>query len=322
MAGYPDDEVTSDYASSIGESEFTTIKTHRLVNLYEHGRRYQGIVTDRYGLPNDEAEQLREGIKHRLYLDYILHGHYFIAPIGDSPQKIVDLGTGTGLWAFEVAEKFPSARVIGTDISAIQPSWAPPNLEFRVEDLEDDHRPWTTIYDSADLIHCRFLVQVIRNPRKLIANIFEKLKPGGWIECHDIFPTAYSDDGTTDPQHPVNELYTVVAGPFTALYSWSLHVVADLPDLLHEAGFINIVQKKNKIPLGRWHKNPKMREAGMFHQAIFMDFAIAVLAKREALGLDDEEANALGQRLLDACNNPEIHAYCDWADTYAQKPPA
>lgn len=48
MAGYPDDEVTSDYASSIGESEFTTIKTHRLVNLYEHGRYVTLTLTPSY----------------------------------------------------------------------------------------------------------------------------------------------------------------------------------------------------------------------------------------------------------------------------------
>lgn len=63
--------------------------------------RYQGVVADRYGLPNDEVEQLREGIKHRLYLDHILKGEYFLAPVGDRPQKIVDLGTGTGIWAME-----------------------------------------------------------------------------------------------------------------------------------------------------------------------------------------------------------------------------
>lgn len=96
-----DFESTSDYAGSFSASEFTSVKTNRLLNLYEHGRRYQAVVADRYGLPNDEAEQLREGIKHRLYLDHILKGHHFFAPIGDGPQKIVDLGTGTGIWAME-----------------------------------------------------------------------------------------------------------------------------------------------------------------------------------------------------------------------------
>lgn len=42
---------------------------------------------------------MREGFKHKLYLDYILDGKLFLAPIGDHPQKIIDLGTGFGFWA-------------------------------------------------------------------------------------------------------------------------------------------------------------------------------------------------------------------------------
>lgn len=62
-------------------------------------RRYQAFLHGRYGLPNDDVEQTREGIKHKLYTDYLLEGKLFLAPIGDHPQKIVDLGTGVGFWA-------------------------------------------------------------------------------------------------------------------------------------------------------------------------------------------------------------------------------
>lgn len=144
---------------------------------------------DRYGLPNDDAEQLREGMKHTMYVDYIFDGKLFSAPVKEYPQKIVDLGTGVGFWAMDgkrtciahhhstnilrqVAEKYPSARVIGTDLSPIQPTWAPPNLEWRIEDLEDRHRPWTSIYRDADLIHMRSLLQTIQNPKKLFENAF------------------------------------------------------------------------------------------------------------------------------------------------------
>lgn len=30
----------------------------------------------------------------------------------------------------DFADEFPNTRVIGTDISPIQPSWVPPNLEL------------------------------------------------------------------------------------------------------------------------------------------------------------------------------------------------
>jgi hypothetical protein len=52
-------------------------------------------------LPNDDTEQAREHLKHRVYSDYLLNGEYFKAPIGDNPQKIVDLGTGAGFWPID-----------------------------------------------------------------------------------------------------------------------------------------------------------------------------------------------------------------------------
>ena len=45
-----------------------------------------------------------------------------LAPIKDDPHKILDLGTGSGIWAIDMAEKYPSASVIGVDTAAVQPN--------------------------------------------------------------------------------------------------------------------------------------------------------------------------------------------------------
>ena len=34
----------------------------------------------------------------------ILGGELFLAPIADKPQRVLDLGTGTGIWAMDFAE--------------------------------------------------------------------------------------------------------------------------------------------------------------------------------------------------------------------------
>ena len=89
----------------------------------------------------------------------------FWAPIHSNPTKVLDLGTGTGIWAIDFADMFPSAEVIGTDLSAIQPSWVPQNLSFIIDDAEAD---WTFEPDSFDYIHNRNFVCSIRDWPRLV----------------------------------------------------------------------------------------------------------------------------------------------------------
>lgn len=53
-----------------------------------------------YNFPNDESEQDREDMKHAMVLD-LCGGKLHFADIGKNPQNILDMGTGTGIWAIE-----------------------------------------------------------------------------------------------------------------------------------------------------------------------------------------------------------------------------
>lgn len=55
-----------------------------------------------------------------------------LAPIGLTPQRILDLGTGSGIWCIEMGDLYPSAEVTGVDLSANMPNWVPPNVHFEV----------------------------------------------------------------------------------------------------------------------------------------------------------------------------------------------
>ncbi|KAG5939530.1 hypothetical protein E4U59_003060 [Claviceps monticola] len=55
-----------------------------------------------------------------------------LSPIGDHPQEILNIGTGT------VGDRYPSAKVRGIDIAPIQPEWVPANVSFLVDDCELD----------------------------------------------------------------------------------------------------------------------------------------------------------------------------------------
>jgi hypothetical protein len=50
-----------------------------------------------------------------------------------NPRTILDLGTGKGAWAAEIAKEFATAdEVVGVDIERIAPLQYPPNCRFEV----------------------------------------------------------------------------------------------------------------------------------------------------------------------------------------------
>lgn len=53
--------------------------------------------------PNDEQEQDRMDMVHHIF-SLLLGGKLYLAPIGDNVQRVLDLGTGTGIWAMDFAE--------------------------------------------------------------------------------------------------------------------------------------------------------------------------------------------------------------------------
>ena len=46
----------------------------------------------------------------------LLDGQLHKAPIGDTPHRILDVGTGTGIWAIDMADMYPMAEVLGNDL--------------------------------------------------------------------------------------------------------------------------------------------------------------------------------------------------------------
>ncbi len=93
------------------------------------------LTTTAYHFPNDDLEVERLNNQYDI-LKILMDNRKYLAPLShqNPPRKILDVATGTGRWAIDMADEFPGARVMGTDLSPIQPEIVPPNVRFYVDD--------------------------------------------------------------------------------------------------------------------------------------------------------------------------------------------
>mgnify|MGYP004502387967 CR=1 FL=1 len=127
VAGANDLDVwsNSDADSSYGDlaSETASLTSSIMAGHFENGRRYHAYqkASGEYILPDDEQEQDRLDVKYAS-IQLVFSDKVTFAPM-ENPQQILDIGTGTGIWAIDAGEQFPGATVTATDLSPIQPTW-------------------------------------------------------------------------------------------------------------------------------------------------------------------------------------------------------
>jgi len=287
---------------------------------YENGRQYQAYRDGQYEiLPNDEREQDRLDIVHHLYL-LMLRDKLHMAPIGKNPQRILDIGTGTGIWAIDMGESYPSAEVIGTDISPIQPNWVPPNVQFQIDDAEDD---WTWEKESFDFIHVRHLSGLIKDWPRLLEQTFEFLKPGGYVEFCEYEMNLFSDDGTFHKDLWLYKFYENVnkAGDIAGR---DFNVITHIEPSLKEVGYENVEHQLFKAPIGTWPADPKLKEMGSYAllncETAFEAYGLALFTR--VLGMSQEEAMEVVTGADKDARNRKVHAYSKQHIWWARKPEA
>jgi hypothetical protein len=110
---YAADSVFGDDMPSSTASVASSIFKYR----QENGRTYHAYKDGAYPAPNDEIEQDRLDFQHHL-LQLTFNGKLFTAvfPEGKAIHRVLDVGTGTGIWAIDFADAHPESSVIGVDL--------------------------------------------------------------------------------------------------------------------------------------------------------------------------------------------------------------
>lgn len=232
--------------------------------LAVQGRHY--LAEEPYFLPKDEQEINRLDFQHYLFR-FALKGNY-AAPL-TTPTSILDVGTGTGRWAMEMAELFPQASVIGLDV-------IPPPADM-TDTSEHDRRPDNYLYvqgnvldglpfpdGTFDVVHQRLLVAAIPEARwpGVVSELLRVTRPGGWIELLEAIPTRGGP--------AMNKLYEWLIG-VGAPRGVNILVTPQIGTYLRMAGAEHIVARDLPMPLGKWGgRAGSMMETNYFalHRAI------------------------------------------------------
>ncbi|TEA19995.1 Secondary metabolism regulator LAE1 [Colletotrichum sidae] len=299
-----------DASSADSASLSSSVHAHE----YEFGRRYHSYRHGRYPLPNDETEKSREDMKHAMMLE-LTNGKLFYSPIGKSPGKIIDIGTGTGTWAIEVAEQFPEADVLGIDLSPIQPTWVPPNVKFYVDDAEDD---WLN-GDEFDFVHFRTVASVLKNLDKTLGQCYNHMKPGAWVELQELHIYPQCDDDTVTEGDELKAFYDIVLASFLC-FGANLNVARDLRSHLEGAGFKDIRCEVKKVPIGTWPKDEILRLCGLYLKKAILEVLPAFHKLFEANGLSSVETEVWLATARKELEDRSKHRYFYFYFWYAQKP--
>ena len=236
-----------------------------------------------------------------------LSGALYISPLPSSVSNVLDVGTGTGIWAIEFAEEHSATQVLGTDLSPIQPTFVPPNCNFIVDDAESD---W--VFDKKfDFVHGRMLCLVVRDWTRFFQQCWDNLQPGGWVEIQEIRPPIECDDDSLPPG--------------AALHRWSEMILESarrigingraaetFSEKLRDQGFINIREEKAMWALGSWPRGKREKIIGQWTQENMLQgiqgLSLALFTRR--LGMSREAVELFLVDVRKEVKNPKVHAYC------------
>ncbi len=199
-----------------------------------------------YILPPTAAEENRLDFQHQML--YRALGRNYGAPLRQ-PQKILDVGCGTGRWVVEMAMQFPQANLTGIDITPVnvtallaQITPPPDNLVFIQGDILQG-LPFAPA--SFDYVHQRFLSAALPEGQwpRVIQEIVRVVHPGGWVELGEFGPPV------TQPGAALEKLWDTW-GQLSQQRGINLNAGSRIQDRLAGAGLGNVGGQSVQFPLG------------------------------------------------------------------------
>ncbi|OTB12111.1 hypothetical protein K445DRAFT_25941 [Daldinia sp. EC12] len=298
--------------------------------VYKFGRAFNR----NYFLPHDKQEQERNNLQHEISVD-VHDGALHICPV-TNPKRVLDVGTGTGIWAVEFAKRHPDCYVLGTDLNPVpDPPFITHNCHFIIADADEEWK----LGSPFDLIHVRSLGEPT-DKRRLFKSIYDNLAPGGWVEFQEWLLHVQSSDrsvegtafqrwnlclaaGRSSPSYFILTLIPVLT-QVTGLQKLgrSLFYILEYKALLEQTGFQNIVELKYAVPTNTWAPGKQYQRIGARQRANTLEvidvYSRGVLT--QGLGWSDQMVDKLLSEARKDIDNTRIHSFSTLMTVYCQKP--
>ncbi|CAE6414568.1 unnamed protein product [Rhizoctonia solani] len=345
-------------------SSTSTVTSSRTPDFFRqlHDRQLNCMNTT-YMLPADEQEMKRMDIEHRM-MKFIMGGKNYIGPVADAltkvpgiQRRVLDCGTGNGLWAIEMADEFDWVEVTGVDLAPIQPRSlqtacklpfdlnpsCPPyydiysiksiirsstnlfllSCSFELFDLDGQRLPYPDSW--FDVVHARSVYTGVRHYSIFLRELARVLRPGGVAIFAEVDSTPVGEKKNRIPLEPRG------GAPGWAQY-WDqvrralgqLGIDVSIPSQLRSRvrdtrQFEHIVAQEAMVPIGFWPKDPVVLSIG---QLAWMNYDNLLLALRPLLldhGITPDKAAKLIEDAQENLYHPKAQPYCCWHIVHARK---
>ena len=291
-----DNYTADEWAAESTASDITSLRSSINDYIYENGRRYHAYHAGSYWGSNDEKAMDALDISYAFFSLSISWPFLIFsqAPRVHAPaarqtssransrsgecmfpglnvrlksdfgqQRVLDVGTGTGLWAMDFADLHPEASVIGTDLSPIQPAFVPSNLRFEVDDCCDE---W--LYEKPfDFIHVRGLFGCVSDWDRFYKQALQNLVPGGYLEQAEWSVWVDSDDGSAKGTAMAQS--GDISLDAAKKFGKSLQTVNEMEENMKKAGFSDVTVHTFKIPIGPWPQDKRLKTLGRYQRLVW-----------------------------------------------------
>ncbi|MCJ1260618.1 hypothetical protein MMC22_000480 [Lobaria immixta] len=162
----------------------------------------------------------------------------------------------------------------------------------------------------------------IRDWPRFFEQSLRHCKPGGWVECQELDVDARTDDNSFPEDCQItkwceNQEEAAKKAGLTVRISGDV-----LKKQMEDAGFVNVVSREFKIPIGTWPADEKLREAGAFQLVAMLEGiqGLTLAFWTRFLGWSEEAIEVTLAKVRAEFKSRKIHSYWPLYAAYGQKP--